>query len=155
MVNYSEWLKNKQGRFCEIPAKKSNAKKIINIALSQSREHLSDVEAREILDCYDIPFVVSKRCRDLTEILKAAKEMPRRASGLALKVSATEIIHKSESGGVKLNLFTDADLESAYAEIIKMSMTKGINKKSISFTLQEMVEHGREVIFGLNKISQL
>ncbi len=147
MGRYSAWLEKREGRVPEFAVDKKRAKEIIQRAQKENREFLTAPEVAEILACYEIPFANMQRSKNLGEILTAAKKM---SFPLALKVSAAEVIHKTEVGGVRLNLASAKDLEAAYRGIMDALKSRGVNVERAAFVVQEMVAGGKEVIMGLH-----
>ncbi|MFQ5825097.1 MAG: acetate--CoA ligase alpha subunit [bacterium] len=149
MVKYNHWLKKDLGTISTFQVNNEKVKSIIEDAINQKREYLANEEISEIMQSYGIPFIQSKECKNLEEILQVSKDM---RSPFVLKVSSEEVIHKTEAGGVKIDLHTEKDVQAAYTEMVELFKAKGISLGAISFTLQEMLEGGRETIMGLHSI---
>jgi acetyl coenzyme A synthetase (ADP forming)-like protein len=147
MRRYSAWLEKREGSVPEFAVDKKRAGEVIQRAKKENREFLTAAAVAEILRCYGIPFANMLHGKDLSEILAAAKKM---RFPLALKVSAAEVIHKTEVGGVRLNLGSAEDLEAAYRGIMDSLKSRGVNVERIAFVVQEMVIGGKEVILGLH-----
>ncbi len=152
MVGYSNWLQKDLGSIPNYKVDKQRVESIIEQALNQNREFLAIEELSEILKIYDIPFIQSKLCNNLDEILTSSKDL---TFPLVLKVESREVTHKSEIGGVKINLRNEIDLKKAYQQIVTSLKTKVDTFEDISFVLQEMIEGGREVIMGLHSVRGL
>ena len=90
--------------------------KIISQAYNESRKALLENEAKTICSEYDIPvtkFTLSKTCKE-TAIAAQQIGFP-----VVLKIVSPDIIHKSDSGGVKLDLKNITEVEKAFADIMK------------------------------------
>lgn len=149
MVRYANWLEKSTGSTPAFEVNKARAKSIVQKSSQENREFLTISEIVEILACYGIPFTKMIVCKNLPDLLQTAKEM---SPPFALKASAAEVIHKSDIGGVKLNLHGPEELGAAYLGIIDSLKKKGIATERVSFILQEMVSGGREVILGLHSV---
>lgn len=149
MVEYSGWLKTKMGTFPEFDVEKDRVREVIVKAKAERKEYLDVTEISEMFDIYGIPFTRSKICKNLEAILTEAGKI---GFPLALKVASEKVLHKSEFGGVKLNLRSADDLKRAYDEIMRSLGSKGVAPESVAFLLQEMVQGGREVIMGVNAV---
>ncbi|MFQ5772632.1 MAG: acetate--CoA ligase family protein, partial [bacterium] len=149
MVKYSNWLNKERGSIPTFSVNKERVQDIIAKAISEKREFLTTEEISDILQNYGIPFIQSKICKNLEEILVAAKNFN---FPLVLKVSSKAVIHKSEIGGVKIDLRNETDLEKAYEAITASLKSKGIALDNVAFVLQEMLEGGREIIMGINSL---
>ncbi len=95
----------------------------------------------EILDSYGIPAARTVRVKKETELKKASEKI---GFPLVLKVDAEGIIHKSDVGGVALDLKTERALLAAHKR-----MAKKFAKARPDFILQEYMKGGREVIMGI------
>ncbi len=109
------------------------------------RNNLTELEAREVLANYGIPIVRGKVIKTIEE----AKEfVDKTGYPVVLKVLSPQIIHKTEVGGVILNIKNEKELFEAYHQIIK-NIQKNTSKATIEgFFIQEMLSSDREVIVG-------
>ncbi len=148
MVRYAQWRARKIGEFPSFAVDRDAAAKIITAAKQTGRQQLTDWEAFQILMAYGIPIVGSKFCRHLDEVLEASHAL---GYPVVLKVSSPEVIHKSDIGGVQLDLRNDSDLGMAFHKLTLRLQTAGIPPEQIQFLVQKMVEGGREVLLGINQ----
>lgn len=151
MVKYSQWLKKDLGLRPKFDVNTQKVQEIIESTLRENREYLSIEEISEIFQYYRIPFIQSLICKNLEEIMQASQNI---GFPLVLKVTSKQIIHKSEIGGVKVDLRTEKDVQVAYHQMVNSLKAKGVPLETTSFILQEMVEGGREIIMGLNYVSK-
>lgn len=149
IVRYSGWLKKAPGVAPSFSVDKERAKAIVQSVIAQQREFLNADEVAQLLRGYGIPFINYRSGKHLSELIQAAREL---TFPLALKAASSEIIHKSEIGGVKLNLRNAKEVERAYHEMFDSLKSKGIALEDVSFILQEMLTGGREVIMGLHTL---
>jgi len=110
-------------------------------------ESLSFLESKKLLEKYKIPFVKTKLCISKKEALDFAKSV---GFPVALKISSSEILHKTDVGGVKLGIETEADLGKAWDEIQKVVKQKVPKVKLEGILVQEMV-FGREIALGMKR----
>jgi len=90
------------------------AREIINSAIADSRTLLDEAESKTILECYDIPTVPTHVARTVEEALAQAKEI---GFPVVLKLFSRTITHKTDVGGVKLNLRDQEQVDRAFKEI--------------------------------------
>ena len=103
-------------------------------------------EIDDFLTSYGIPTVRIKLARDENEALALANEL---GFPLVMKIASPDILHKSDVGGVILNIKDTASLKSAYSKIIKR-VEKLIPPPQIDGVhLQRMIPDGQEVIIGM------
>jgi acetyltransferase len=115
---------------------------IIEQARKEGRTILDEVESKQVLEAYDIPCVPTRVAKSAEEAGELAKEM---GFPIVLKVYSRTITHKTDVGGVKLNLNNLEAVKNAYEEIHK-SVPK---KDFLGVTVQPMIKlDGYELILG-------
>ena len=123
-------------------------KEIFKKVKNSRRNNLTEFEAREILSYYDIPVVKG----EIIKSLRGAKKFVEKVGyPVVLKVVSRQVIHKTEVGGVVLNIRNDKELYQAYHQIIKNVEKKAPKAKIDGFFIQEMLPNDREVIVGGKK----
>ena len=90
------------------------AAEIIDGARLAGLSKLSDAAVRDVLAAYNIPMVVMQTAQTVEEALAAAKTI---GYPVALKLNSTTIVHKTEVGGVALNLNRPADVRREFARL--------------------------------------
>ena len=73
---------------------------------------------------------------------------------VAIKVASPEIVHKSDAGGVRLGLHNEAEVATAYREIMAAARTKFPGARIDGVSVQKMAPPGLEVIIGANRDAQ-
>ncbi len=123
-------------------------KGIIEDARSQDRLELLETEAKTILKTLDVPVADFRTATSEKECLQAAKEI---GFPVALKIESEAITHKTEAGGVQLDLSSPEEVSSAYNQIISSSKKYEPDAKIRRVSINEMVSEGLEVIVGSSK----
>ena len=122
-----------------------NPKQIFSKIKKLKRSNLTELEAREVLNYYKIPLVKGEVVKTIEE---AKKFIEKIGYPVVLKVVSPQIIHKSDVGGVILNIDNEKKLFQSYHQIIK-NIEKNAPKATIEgFFIQEMISRGQEVIVG-------
>jgi acetate---CoA ligase (ADP-forming) len=117
----------------------------------QSGSWLSPDEALAILDAYGIPTAKM----DLARTSKEAAEIALRMGlPVALKIASSEIAHKSDVGGVMLNLGDEQSIESGFELITQQARQAQPEAKIEGVYVQRMISTGQEVIIGTVKDPQ-
>lgn len=112
---------------------------------------LSEVKSKELLKKAGIPVVEAKLARSKKEAIALSKAM---GFPVVLKISSSDVVHKSDSGGVKLGLANGAQVGKAYSEILS-SIKKAYPEAEIEgVSVQPMAPPGVEVIVGMSKDPQ-
>ena len=93
---------------------RSHAEQIINRARKAQRTLLTEIESKQLLAAYGIPTVETKIAKTEEEAVELAKKI---GGAVVLKIHSETITHKSDVGGVKLNLRGAAAVRRAYREI--------------------------------------
>ena len=125
--------------------------RIVKEALSLGRDRLVEPETKEILKLASIMVPEHRVVRDVTTALETAAEM---GYPLALKIVSPSIAHKSDVGGVKLDIRTPEELEDAWSEMILRIADDAPTAVIEGFLLEKMVPPGVEVIVGALKDRQ-
>ncbi len=119
---------------------------IVQDGLKRRRALLTEVESKALLAAYGIPVNPTEIAENLDQALGIARKM---GYPLAMKVHSRDIVHKSDAGGVQLNLRSEQDVEAAYEQIITRSQSYDPKAKILGVTIQAMLERpDYEVILG-------
>jgi acetyltransferase len=115
---------------------RDKAGSVIEAALAEGRTQLSEHEAKEVLEAYEIPIVATRVAADAEEAVRLAEDM---GYPVAVKILSREISHKSDVGGVALNL-KNAEAVRAAVESIRERVGELRPDAAIDgFTVQQMV----------------
>jgi acetyltransferase len=119
---------------------------IVEKARNHGRVLLTEPESKQVLSCYGIPIVETRVARDEGEAASCASAI---GYPVVLKVFSKTITHKTDVGGVKLNLQNDEAVRTAY-RAIKGSVEKNAGAHHfLGVTVQPMVPlEGYELIIG-------
>ncbi len=113
----------------------------------KSQNILTEVESKELLKKAGIPVVEAKLARSKKEAISISKET---GFPVVLKINSPDVVHKSDSGGVKLGLANATQVGKAYSEILS-SIRKAYPEAQIQgVSVQPMASPGVEVIIGMS-----
>jgi len=125
--------------------------KIIALARKENRKALLEPEAKAICNEYGISVPKFDVATNATE----ASEMAQKTGyPIVMKIVSPEIIHKSEAGGVKVNLKSKAEVAEAFKSIVANSKKYNAKADIRGVLVQEMAPNGIEVIVGAIKDAQ-
>jgi acyl-CoA synthetase (NDP forming) len=121
---------------------------ILSKATKEKRSVLTEIEAKQILaeagiNCTDTRLATTK---DAAVALSEEIGYP-----VVLKISSVDITHKSDAGGVKVNLQDKAAVEKAHDEIMASCAAKFPNADIEGISVQGMAHAGTEVIIGMTQ----
>jgi acetyltransferase len=124
------------------------ARQVLDTARAEGRRDLTDPEARQVLAAYGVPVVESRKAATPLEAGQAAEAL---GGPVALKILSKDISHKSDSGGVMLNLEGAAAVELAAGQMLER-VRKAVPDAHIDgFVLQPMIRRpkAQELLAGI------
>jgi acetyltransferase len=150
MHNYQQNIEDLYETPEELPVDASPPKRpiqaILKNAATEDREILTEDEAKKILKYYNFPVVRTAVANNVDEAVAFASEM---GFPVVLKILSPQIIHKSDAGGVILNINSAREVRDAFELLIQRATAYNPNAQIIGVTVQPMVEKkGHEVIIG-------
>jgi succinyl-CoA synthetase beta subunit len=122
----------------------STAEDILATARGRNQKALSEYDAKRVLRRYGIPVTREQRCRSDREAVAAAEAI---GGPVALKPCSPEILHKSETGCIHLNLSDLSQVQRAFDAIRQQLGPTDI-------LVQEMVPGSREILIGMTRDDQ-
>ena len=127
---------------------RAEALRVVNTVLTAGRSVLSEFEAKAVLAAYDIPVVDTRVATSPAEAGRLAGEI---GGPVVVKVLSHDVTHKSDVGGVRLDLRTPAAVEEACHAIIASVAEKLPGARVEGFTVQQMVRrpNAQELIAGI------
>jgi 4-hydroxybutyryl-CoA synthetase (ADP-forming) len=145
MLRFAKWISSPPGKILKFKVNKAAAKKIIDKVKKDGRPNLLEEEGQEVLRAYGFPLPKSTLAKTENDAVKIAKKI---GYPVVMKIASQQIIHKSDAGGVKVNLTNDREVKSAFEEIV--SNAKKYNKKAEikGVLIVEMIKGGKEMIIG-------
>ena len=102
-------------------------------------------ESLEVLAAYGLPVCPDRVVESEDGAVEAFREF---AQPVAMKIISEQVSHKSDIGGVQLNLRTEGAVRNAYAEIMDRVQEHAPDAKIHSVLIQPMAQPGRELILG-------
>jgi acetyltransferase len=131
----------------EEASKRERARKIIDGVRKAGRTLLTEIESKQLLATYGIPVVDTRFARNASEAVRAAEKI---GYPVVLKLHSDSITHKTDAGGVCLNLFDEESVRTAFAAIRTAVMEKAGEDHFQGVSVQPMIRHtGYELILGM------
>ena len=132
------------------------AKKIFKTALEEGRTFVLEHEAKDIMKAYGIPIPAYDTAVTAEEAIEKSKAI---GFPVVLKILSKDVLHKSDAGGVKINLKNDEEVRKAFNEIMenakKYGKEKGIDVDlSRGVFISDFADMGTEIIVGVTKDPQ-
>jgi acetyl-CoA synthetase (ADP-forming) len=125
--------------------------KIISQARLEGRRALLETEAKTICMEYAIPVTKFKLAKNEREAAEFAGQL---GFPVVLKIVSPDIVHKSDAGGVMVNLKSAVEVQNAYWKILENAKKYNAAAKIVGVLVQEMAPQSTEVIVGAIKDPQ-
>jgi acetyl coenzyme A synthetase (ADP forming)-like protein len=135
----------------EVPTFKVDKKRtaeIIDRVRKDNRRVLLGSEAHAIAEAYGIPVARIRLATSSEEAKKLAEEL---GYPVVLKISSPDIIHKSDIGGIRVDLTTPEEVEEAFLQILDNAKNHMPHAMIYGVDVQEMAEKGKELIIGCSR----
>jgi len=136
--------KNEAAYKTDEKAKKA-ALEVIARARADNRDSLTEIEAKEVFKAYGMPVTDIGLSKSEDEAVALSKKI---GFPVVLKIVSPDILHKSDAGGVKVNIKDEAGVRDAYQTILKNAKAYKADANIHGVAVQEMAPWGTEVILG-------
>ncbi len=132
-----------------LPADTDKARALVQAALAEGREWLDPAECAAFFACYGVPFARTEAVADPKAAAARAAEIK---GPVALKIRSRDITHKSDVGGVTLDLDTPQAVETAATEMLKRVARARPSARLEGFIVQQMIQRpgAYELIAGVS-----
>ncbi|MCF2135722.1 MAG: acetate--CoA ligase family protein [Candidatus Thorarchaeota archaeon] len=132
------------------------AKKIFETARNEGRTFVLENEAKDIMKEYGIPIPPYDTATTADEAVEKAKKI---GFPVVLKILSKDILHKSDAGGVKINLKDEQSIREAFNEIMENARKYGARENievdlSRGVFISNFAEMGTEIIVGVTRDPQ-
>ena len=145
MLRFVDWTKVPDGNVTEFKVDMNKARAIFDKVKSEGRTNLLEDEGREILDAYGFPLPESSVAATEDEAVDVANKI---GYPIVMKISSPQIVHKSDAGGVKVNLTNDDEVRDGFKAIMENAKKYDSNAEIKGVLIVEMVKGGKEMIIG-------
>jgi acyl-CoA synthetase (NDP forming) len=151
LIDYTEFQQKREAgpvRFAARTDRQASARAIVNTARGHA---LTESEGKQILALYGIP--VTKEC-----LAASAAEAAHKAAGIGfpvvMKIASPQIMHKTEAGGIALNVQSEEEARAAFERIMTNAARYNPAAELKGVSVQEMVQGGQEMIVGMSRDPQ-
>jgi len=151
MYEYASWKQRPPRVVTRFPVNRRRAERIITRHQRTGRLHLGEVKAKSILDAYGFRIPEGKLASSSDEAIEIAKRVGFPA---AMKIVSPDIVHKTDLGGVQLNLASAGKVRDAYDLMMLRIREKAPDARIEGVYVEKMVDTGLEVIIGMSRDPQ-
>lgn len=118
----------------------------VNAAHSEAGRLRTPVNPNELISSYGIPTAPIKLARNEEEAIAIADEL---GFPVVMKIASPDILHKSDVGGVMLNIKDASSLQIGYAQMMERVKASMPNAQIDGVHIQRQIPEGQEVIVGM------
>ncbi len=151
MVDYAEWLRRPPRVITRFPVNRRRVERIIRRHVRTNELQVGEAAAKDVLRAYDFNVPAGTIALTADQAVEAAEKI---GYPLAMKIASPDIIHKSDMGGVKLNLATADAVRDAFDLMIMRIQQRAPDAKLNGVYIEKMCGRGREVILGMTRDPQ-
>jgi acetate---CoA ligase (ADP-forming) len=151
MCDYAAWRRRPARVVTRFPVNRRRVDRIINAQARSGAAQMGEVEAKEILRAYDFNVLPGQLARTGDEAVEIAERI---GYPVVLKISSPDIIHKSDFGGVRINLANAEQVRDAFDLMMVRIQRRAPNAHLRGGFVEKMGQRGREVILGMTRDPQ-
>jgi len=151
LSDYWDFLGTKEGEIASFEVDRAKTNSIFKHVLEEGRPQLADIEAREVFESYGIRTARTKLATNLSEAIEIGRSI---GYPVVMKIASPQILHKTDVGGVKLNIQNTDDLIEAYEEITDNARRLMPQASIWGVTVQEMLPPAKEIVVGMSRDPQ-
>ena len=151
MWEHRTWLNTPRLAVEEFEADRAKVKDVFAKVRADGRVTMGDSEARDILEAYGIPLPKSAVAATADEAVAFAESI---GYPVVMKIASPDILHKSDIGGIKLNIASASEVRDAFDLLVYRGQRFMPDATIWGCQIQQMVKGGREVIIGVNRDPQ-
>jgi acetyltransferase len=148
MVKYRSWLESTPAPPRHFAVDKAKVAELLEAARQQGRTQLGEHEARDVISAYGFRLPQNVLTRTVEEAVATATRI---GFPVAMKIVSPDILHKTDVGGVRLNLKNAKEVDEAFQGIDASVRRYFPNALVQGVAVQEMVVNGKEVILGVTR----
>ncbi len=136
----------------DVKVDRTKARAIIEQALRGGTTMLNEADGKDLMAAYGIPIVRTEVAADPAAVGAIAERIVATGSAVVLKILSHDVIHKSDVGGVRLNIATADDAAREAERMLERVRAAVPHAQSLRFTLSPMIRrpNAHELILGMS-----
>jgi len=151
MWNHRQWLNTPPLDVKQFDFDRSTVRAVFDRVRAEERTTIGDAEAREVLEACGISLPKSDLAKTADEAVAAAESI---GYPVVMKIASPDILHKTDIGGIKLNIASANDVRDAFDLLVYRGRRYMPDATIWGCQVQQMIKGGREVIIGMNRDPQ-
>jgi acetyltransferase len=144
----TRWLNRRQLPQYQLTHDVEKASQLIEKYHAEGKETLGELEGGEILKCYGFNVLPMALASTEADAARIASDI---GYPVVMKIVSQQILHKTDAGGVKINISTEDDVRKTFNEIMKNALAYKSDAKIDGILVQKMATPGTEIILGVNR----
>ncbi|MFH0702081.1 MAG: acetate--CoA ligase family protein [bacterium] len=140
------WIEQPVGKNPEFKVDFNKTKQIFENVIKEKRDQLTTLESIDVLKAYGIRTCKYAFAANIDESINVANEI---GYPVVMKITSTKISHKTEIGGVIVNIKNDEELRQVYSELLRRLKDNNLENAFGGVIIQEMIEGSREIVCGI------
>ncbi len=148
LINYAEFRRHWLDGYRPMAVRSELATEAESRIREANGEPLTERAAKHLLKMYDIPVTEEALATTADEAVAAAEKI---GYPVVLKIESPDILHKTDSGGLALNLASADEVSRAFDEITTAARLYAPNARINGVLVQQMAKPGREIILGMSQ----
>ena len=141
-----KWIERPEGKVPVYDVDREKAKQIIKQSLAEGRAQLTTRESIDVLDAYGIRVCKSGFATTEEEVISVGNSI---GYPVVMKMTSKTTSHKTDVGGVRVNIQSEEQLRAEYQDLIAKLTEKGLIDGLEGVIIQEMVKGNREMVCGI------
>ena len=139
------WMETPQGSIPSFNVDKAKVETIIKNSLKEGRDQLTTLESIDVLEAYGIRACKYGLATNEEEVAKLGNQI---GYPVVMKMTSKTTSHKTDVGGVVVNIKDEAQLRNEYKALLQRLEAKGLLEGLEGVIIQEMVKGSREMVCG-------
>ena len=140
------WMERPEGSIPTYVVDKARAEQIMKQSLAEGRDQLTTRESIDVLEAYGIRVCKSGFATNLDEVVSIGNSI---GYPVVMKMTSKTTSHKTDVGGVRVNIQSEEQLKAEYNDLIAKLTEKGLIDGLEGVIIQEMVKGNREMVCGI------
>jgi acetyl coenzyme A synthetase (ADP forming)-like protein len=141
-----QWMLRPEGKIPCFNIDKKKAENIIKQSISEGRDQLTTLESIDVLEAYGIRTCKYGLAVNEEEVINLGNQI---GYPVVMKMTSKTTSHKTDVGGVRVNIQSEEQLRAEYSDLIDKLTEKGLIEGLEGVIIQEMVKGSREMVCGI------
>ncbi len=151
MVEYAEWREQPPRVVARFPVNRRRAERVLHRCTRTGQFQVGEAAAKDVMRAYNFNVPPGRIAATADDAVDVAVKV---GLPVAMKIVSPDIVHKSDMGGVKLNLSTPGEVRDAFDLMMLRISKKAPDAKLLGVYIEKMGSRGREVILGMTRDPQ-